>query len=113
VLRTKIASGEFEMSRMTENEKLCAMYAEGLIEREDVPPSCWHKPRKRKPKTPSLVSAIRKAKAEGMVLTVEPSGAMTFKSIDKVTDHQGNGAILNADDELAQWRKRRGHAHSG
>jgi hypothetical protein len=102
------------MSRMIENEKLCAMYADGLIEREDVPDSCWRKPRRYKPKTPSLARAIKKAKAEGMVLTVEPSGAMTFKSIDKVTDHQGNGAseILNADDELAQWLKGRGHAHS-
>ena len=101
------------MGRMTENEKLlCAMFAGGLIEREDVPPSCWHRP--RKPKPLSLAIAIRQAKKKGMDLTVAPDGSMTFKNVgsDNVTTLQGNGAAT-AEDELAQWRKRKGYAHSG
>jgi len=101
------------MSRMTENEKqLCAMFADGLIEREDVPPECWHRPRKRRPL--SLTIAFKKAKAKGMDLTVAPDGSMTFKNVgsDNVTTLQGNGAAT-AEDELAQWRKRKGYAHSG
>jgi hypothetical protein len=94
---------------MTKNEKLFAMFIDGLIEREEVPPSCWRKPRKhRKPKPPSLASAIKKAKAEGMDVTIAPDGSMTFKSVghDTVMPLQGNGA-LTVDDELAQWRKKR------
>jgi hypothetical protein len=65
---------------MTENEKLCAMYADGLIEREDVPPELWHRPRKhRKPRPPSLAIALKQAKAKGMDLTVAPDGSMMFK----------------------------------
>jgi hypothetical protein len=88
---------------MTENEKLCAMFADGLIEREEVPPSCWRRPRKhRKPKPLSLAIAIKKAKAKGMDLTVEPSGSMTFKSVPDVKNTQGS--------ELDQWLAKQ-HAH--
>jgi len=91
--------------RMTENEKLCAMFADGLIEREDVPSSCWHKPRKhRRPKPPSLDRAIKKAKAEGMDVTFAPDGAVTFKK--SITDNISNGQ----DSELDQWLAKQ-HAH--
>jgi hypothetical protein len=92
------------MSRMTKNEKLlCAMFADGLIEREDVPPECWHKPRKhRKPKPPSLDRAIKKAKAEGMDVTFTPDGAVTFKASSNTTSFEGS--------ELDQWLAKQ-HAH--
>ncbi len=87
---------------MTENQFLCAMFAEGLIEREDVPLSCWHKP--RKPKPPSLLRAIKLAKTKGMVLTVDPSGSMTFKTSsefdDDVTKSGANGANANEWDRI-------------
>ena len=86
---------------MTENQKLIGMLNDGLIEVEDLPPGFLHRPRKhRKPRPPSLAVALNRAKAKGMVLTVEPSGAMTFKNIDKAIDHQGNGAATNEWDEV-------------
>lgn len=95
------------MSRLTKTEKqLCAMFADGLIERHGVPPSCWHK--QRKPKPLSLAIAIRKAKTKGMDLTVAPDGSMTFKNVDV-----HNAPTLNSEEgtvtPLEQWRaKRRG-----
>ena len=100
---------------MTENETLCAMFADGLIEREDVPPECWHKRRKHKPRPPSWKEAVKQAKAKGMDLTVVgPDGSsMTFKNVggDNITT---DGAEQNTDhhqgSELDQWLAKR-HAH--
>ena len=65
---------------------------------------CWHKSRKhRRPKTPSLDRAIKKAKAEGMDVTFAPDGAVTFK---KSTDNISN----SRDSELDQWLAKQ-HAH--
>ena len=78
------------------------MYADGLIEREDVPVSCWHKPRKHKPKPPSLANALKQAKAKGMDVIIAPDGSMTFKNVggNNITTLQGNGAAVNPWDEV-------------
>lgn len=100
---------------MIENQILCAMYDEGLLERADIPPELWHKRRKRKPRPPTLGVALRKAKAKGWDVTIASDGSVTFKNIggcNTTSAIQGDDTAT-AEDELAQWRKRKRDAHSG
>jgi hypothetical protein len=100
---------------MTENEKICAMFYEGLIEREDVPPSCWHKRKRRKPKVPSWKAAVKEANALGkdVIMTRAPDGTVTFESVSRRPETLNGNDTATAEDELAQWRKRKRDAHSG
>lgn len=72
--------------------------------------SLQSKSRRRRVRIDAL---IRQAEKAGKVVTsiTTPDG-ITLR-FSKSKQDGSNLEILTADDELAQWRKRKGHAHSG
>lgn len=88
-----------DLFKTAENQPLSVFYNNDK-EWDDLPSA--RKP--RKPKPPTLATAIKKAKAAGMDVTIARDGSVTFKFRDD------NHAIPTPDDELAQWRMKRANS---
>jgi hypothetical protein len=84
--------------------RMGARALDGLANTLEPPAALTPEPRSRRPRKPSLARLVAKAKQLGVDVTVEPDGAVTFR-----TGNSASAAVDKPQTELAEWIAK--HAH--